>query len=155
MQKASRDGVAEEDRITKVLGMNWDIHRDRYMYNTGFSWDGKFTKRSALAFTCKVFDPLGILSPITTRGKVFLQSLWKCKIKWDESFEFLQEGKLKEKWLQQVREVHIAVTCHFDRQAVTSDSYEIHIFSDASKDSYGAVTYTRTPPCTEAMYCTG
>ncbi|CAL4237698.1 unnamed protein product [Meganyctiphanes norvegica] len=55
MQRASRDDVAEKDSIIKVLGMNWDINRDRYLYNTGFSWDGKFTKRSALAFTCKVF----------------------------------------------------------------------------------------------------
>ena len=149
MQRASRDDVAEKDSIIKVLGMNWDIDRDRYLYNTGFSWDGKFTKRSALAFTCKVFDPLGILSPITTRGKVFLQSLWKCQIKWDESFEFLQEGELKERWLHQVREVHTAVNCHFGRRAVTSDNYEIHVFSDASQDSYGAVTYIRTPPCRE------
>ena len=71
MQKASEEEVAEKDKLIKVLGMYWDIDSDKYLFCGGFEWDGKFTKRSTLAFSCKVFDPLGILSPVTTRNKVF------------------------------------------------------------------------------------
>ena len=146
-QIATRDGVLEEDTTIKVLGMYWDIDTDRYLYNTAVAWDGKFTKRSALAFVCKVFDPLGILAPITTRGKVFLQELWRCDIKWDDSFEFLQEGKLTSIWLQHVKNIQEAIKCNFARNVVTDNRYEIHVFSDASQDSYGAVTYVKTLPC--------
>ena len=97
MKKAEDENIAEKDTIIKVLGMYWDIDRDRYLYCTGFEWNGNFTKRASLAFSCKVFDPLGILSPITTRNKVFLQSLWKHDLKWDERFEFLIEVELKKK----------------------------------------------------------
>merc|ERR1711895_95470 len=127
----------------------WDIERDRYLYYTGFEWNGKFTKRSTLAFSCKVFDPLGILSPITTRNKVFLQSLWKLQLKWDESFEFLMDEDLKKKWLHLVRQTHVAMKCLFTRRAITSGKREVHVFSDASQDSYGAVAYIRTLPCSE------
>ena len=95
MQQASRDEVAVKDEVIKVLGMKWDTVKDRYLFATGFEWDGKFTKRSALAFTCKVFDPLGLLSPITTRNKVFLQQLWKSDLKWDEGFESLSKGSTR------------------------------------------------------------
>ena len=149
MKKAEEEDVAEKDSIIKVLGMYWDIDRDRYLYCTGFEWNGKFTKRSTLAFSCKVFDPLGILSPITTRNKVFLQSLWKHDLKWDESFEFLIEGELKLKWLHLVRQTHIAMKCFFTRRTIISEKREVHVFSDASQDSYGAVAYIRTLPCPE------
>ena len=149
MEKAGKDDVAEKDTLIKVLGMYWDIDRDRYLFCSGFEWNGKFTKRSCLAFACKVFDPLGILSPITTRNKVFLQSLWKFLLKWDESFEFLMGEELKRKWLHLVRETHVAMKCNFSRRAVTTKAYEVHIFSDASQDSYGSVAYIRTLPCPE------
>ena len=149
MKKAEDENVAEKDTIIKVLGMYWDIERDRYLYCTGFEWNGKFTKRACLAFSCKVFDPLGILSPITTRNKVFLQSLWKHELKWDESFEFLSENELRKEWLHLVRQTHVAMKCCFTRRAITSGKREVHVFSDASKDSYGAVAYVRTLPCPE------
>ena len=147
MRKAEKENVAEKDNIIKVLGMYWDIDRDRYLYCTGFEWNGKFTKRSCLAFSCKVFDPLGILSPITTRNKVFLQTLWKYELKWDESFEFLINEELSKKWLHLVRQTHVAMKCCFTRRAIISEKREVHVFSDASQDSYGAVAYIRTLPC--------
>ena len=51
--------MADENVIVKVLGLYWDIDRDRYLYNTEFEWDGNFTKRSALRFTNRAFDPFG------------------------------------------------------------------------------------------------
>ena len=149
MEKARKENVAEQDSLIKVLGMFWDIDRDRYLFCCALEWNGEFTKRSALAFSCKVFDPLGILAPITTRNKVFLQVLWGFMLKWDESFEFLENGELKDKWLHLVREVHVAMKCQFERRTVSYNQYEVHIFSDASQDSYGAVTYVRTLPCTD------
>ena len=44
MEKAKAQQVADENDIVKVLGLFWDIDRDRYLYNTNFEWDGNLTK---------------------------------------------------------------------------------------------------------------
>ena len=103
-----------------------------------------------MSFCCKIFDPLGFIAWLTTRNKVFLQTLWKELLKWDESFEFLKNGELREEWLKLVKQVHITVTgAAQDRRVITSDKYEIHHFSDASNQAYGAMTYLKILPCKE------
>ena len=57
MDKARALKCADEDKVVKVLGLFWDIDRDRFLFSTNFEWDRKFTKRSALSYTNKVFDP--------------------------------------------------------------------------------------------------
>lgn len=43
-----------------------------------------FKKRSALSHIAKVFDPLGLLSPVTIRGKILIQDLRREEIRdWD------------------------------------------------------------------------
>ena len=136
MQTARAQGVAEEGILVKVLGFFWDIDRDVFLYNTAFEWDGKFTKRSALRLTNRVFDPNGLLTPITMRKRVFMQRLWDhpaTEDKWDVSFEFLED--MKEVWLLLVKETCIAVRRVLKRRALLTEATEIHIFSDASKDA--------------------
>ena len=41
-------------------------------------------KTNALALISSLFDPLGLLSPLSIRGRIFLQTLWKAKVSWDE-----------------------------------------------------------------------
>ena len=144
MVKAKESDVADESKIVKVLGLYWNLDSDRYMFNTNFEWNGVFSKRSVLQFTNRVFDPLGLLTPILIRKRLFMQKLWKKKLKWNESFEFV-EG-LKDEWLCLVKESHIAVSLCFDRNAFFNSTSEFHIFSDASKEAYGAIIYVRTPP---------
>ena len=47
------------------------------------SW--RYTKCKVLSLVSSVFDPLGWVSPLTVRGKIFLQTLWKEKIGWDQT----------------------------------------------------------------------
>lgn len=42
------------------------------------------TKRNVLTTNAFIFYPFSILSPITIKVKIFMQQLWKEKIKWDE-----------------------------------------------------------------------
>ena len=42
----------------------------------------------------KILDPLGLVTPVTFLGKVFLQELWKEGISWDE----LLSDNLYVKW---------------------------------------------------------
>ena len=47
------------------------------------SW--RYTKRKVLSLVSSVFDPLGWVSPLTVRGEIFLQTLWKEKMGWDQT----------------------------------------------------------------------
>ena len=42
------------------------------------SW--RYTKRKILSLVSSIYDPLGWVSPLTVRGKMFMQTLWKEKI---------------------------------------------------------------------------
>ena len=151
MQRARALECAEEDKVVKVLGLFWDIDRDRFLYNTNFEWDGKFTRRSALSFTNKVFDPLGWLAPLRNMRTKFIQKLWSNNRKWEESFEF--EEDYKQQWLKIVKETHLATQASKSRVVSWTQDSELHIFSDASKDAYGAVIYVRTPAKNETEKC--
>ena len=143
MDKATMLQVADTNPVVKVLGLYWDIGRDTYLFNSSLEWDKKFTKRSALSFTNKVFDPLGWLTPMSVRRRLFIQQLWAKELKWNDSFEFV--GNLAEEWLHIVEETHIAITSSKGRVAVFDTNSELHIFSDASAEAYGAIVYVRTP----------
>ena len=73
---------------TNVLGLEWDPRLDQLqivpsekLMNEA-SW--RFSKCNALALISSLFDPLGLLSSLSIRGRIFMQSLWKLKINWDE-----------------------------------------------------------------------
>jgi len=41
------------------------------------SFDVLPTKRELIKIIARIFDPLGLVTPVTFYGKVFLQELWK------------------------------------------------------------------------------
>ena len=46
--------------------------------------DKAFTRRGILSVTSSIYDPLGIVSPITLLAKKLLQDLCKQGLTWDE-----------------------------------------------------------------------
>lgn len=84
-------------KTSKTLGLLWSCANDTFSFNISPSasqGDGKITKRIILAETPKIFDPLGLLSPVVVLAKMFLQRMWSLKIPWDS--EIPQE--LASKW---------------------------------------------------------
>lgn len=43
------------------------------------------TKRTILANTAKLFDPLGLLAPLIEVPKLILQESWQQKLDWDDT----------------------------------------------------------------------
>ena len=97
----------------------------------------RFTKHKVLSLVSSVFDPLGWVSPLTVRGKIFLQTLWKEKMGWDQTLNTEQVKVIREILidLQKVDEFS------FPRHILHEHS-ELHVFTDASSRAYGAVVYT-------------
>ncbi len=43
------------------------------------------TKRHILQISSKIYDPLGLLSPVTVKAKLLMQEKWQDELEWDES----------------------------------------------------------------------
>ena len=72
---------------TSVLGVPWNLDSDNLYFAQKFSIDENstcFTKRSLLKFIGSIFDPLGMISPLTVSMRLLFRNLWKEKYDWDQ-----------------------------------------------------------------------
>ena len=72
----------------KILGVQWDKQNDKLQIDTEkFAQDiqgtERATKRSVLSAIAKMYDPIGIISPILVDAKILLQEICKMRIGWD------------------------------------------------------------------------
>ena len=87
--KVSVGGLEELSTLNghKVLGQNWDTVNDTFIYKldllANFTKDLKATKRNILKVVAKIYDPLGILSPLTIVMKILFQQISLVKFDWD------------------------------------------------------------------------
>lgn len=76
----------DDHNIVKALGMIWEPQVDVFRFTWKPSDDPEnVTKRTVLSEIARLFDPLGLISPVVTLAKILFQSLWKCptKLEWD------------------------------------------------------------------------
>ena len=103
------------------------------------------TKRSILTQTSKLYDPLGLLSPVIILWKIISQSVCKSKMDWGDPVEmFIHEKLLKLTQnsrmfgVVQLKRHYFCGVSFSDLQIV-----QVHGFVDASEKVYGAVVYLR------------
>jgi len=65
-----------EDAYVRVLGSHWDPVHDVIGYHVSPEL-GVYTKRGVLSVIARLYDPIGMLAPVTFWAKDFLQRLWK------------------------------------------------------------------------------
>ncbi|CAB3979520.1 Hypothetical predicted protein [Paramuricea clavata] len=70
------------------------------------------TKRDVLRASSKIYDPLGLITPITIRAKIFLQELWELKYAWDEPLP----KPLIEKWVKLSSDLEAATQTEVQRR---------------------------------------
>ncbi|KAK9694485.1 Pao retrotransposon peptidase [Popillia japonica] len=100
------------------------------------------TKRTILSEISQIFDPLGLLSPCTLSAKVLLQMLWMEKLTWDEPVP----TSIQTKWTSYRYNLSKLNDLQIPRYALCAKPthVEIHGFSDASLQGYGACIYLRS-----------
>jgi len=82
---ASEQQVSEPTNPVKVLGVYWNAKSDQLFLSPCIAtttWPNT-TKREILRWSSGIFDPLGFISPVTIRAKLFLQQLWEEHVNWD------------------------------------------------------------------------
>ena len=143
--QARAKGVLDKDNVTKILGMQWNVKSDELSYQPRkIPATGSVTKREILQQTSRVYHPLGLLSPVTVRAKLLMQSLWQQIYNWDIPLP----GDLQRKWAQLANDLNTVSEdtsfsrCYFEKyHAKGQNDQVLHIFVDASIHSYGAVVY--------------
>ncbi len=66
-----------------ALGLQWNVEYDTFRFNITVI-ENPHTRRGMLSMVSSVFDPLGILAPLTLPVKQLLQQLCKECYGWDE-----------------------------------------------------------------------
>ena len=85
-KKSMKNGdCADKLEKTKILGISWDLTADTLgIVPPKINLDCK-TKREIVGEISKVYEPLGLVLPITIRGRILIQKVWKTGISWDEN----------------------------------------------------------------------
>ena len=80
----------DSSNTIKTLGLCWNSKEDAILYAVkNLQNHDRLTKRVILSEVAKIFDPLGLLGPITLHRRILIQFLWKLQLTWDE---LLSEG---------------------------------------------------------------
>ena len=126
----------------KALGVAWDSREDKMYTSISLSSSFSNTKRGVISDIARTFDVLGWISPVILPMKLLYRDLWQTKVDWDDQVS-QQHAARHLQWredLPLLKEVRLP-RCYFGKEE--PDSIQLHGFSDASKEAYGAVIYVR------------
>ena len=74
--------VSPKENGSKLLGLKWNKVEDSLQVDFP-STRAVLTKRGLLTYLAKVYDPLGLLSPMLLEGKVLYREVCEAKVRWD------------------------------------------------------------------------
>ena len=135
----------EDSMHQKVLGMYWDTEEDTLLFRIKLhDTHARVTKRVVLSRANSIFDPLGLLGPYMVKLKILLRRIWTIepKVDWDDELP----TEIKNEWFTILDEMKEVPRIKFTRAIKPVDSIgdpDLVIFSDGSKQAYGAVAYLK------------
>lgn len=134
--------MAKDEEKTKLLGLVWFTNAD----HLGLSWESgeckSITKRSILARSSQIFDPLGLISPFVIRAKMIFQKLWEANLGWDDEVSSLVRQEWSQ-WLSECSGIESIKVPRYIYSSPSSTEKLVYCFCDASPRAYGAVVYIR------------
>lgn len=132
----------KQENSTKTLGLRWNTLTDNFIFQCKIEEaNTTHTKRSMLSDISKLFDPLGWLSPLSTKLKLIFQTVWKANINWHDE---IPDNILNE-WISLRDSLEHIELFQVPRWLGTqeNDEIELHGFCDASIHAYACVIYCR------------
>lgn len=143
-QQNSEVSLGSFPENVRTLGLIWHPATDTIGFNisSAITIPDKITKRAVLSQLMRVFDPLGLLSPLTIRGRILFQNAWRKGLDWDQE---LPAGDCH-KWKQWFSDILAVSNLKIPRWYLCKSfpsSRELHLFCDSSENAYAAVAYWR------------
>ena len=139
--------------VERALGVQWDADADMLVYDVKRMCHPT-TQRGLLGDVCSVYDPLGLLTPFTIRGKRLVQDLTRGQIGWDEPLTDRSLGEWKA-WVEELAGIgQVRVPrCIQPSGFGELSGVELHHFSDVSVTAYGSATYVRLVNTGDEVQC--
>lgn len=142
-QTKDLDIALGELNIERARGGQWCIEADEFQFRIIVK-QNPLTRRGVQPMVASVYNPLGFVAPFILVGKQILQALCRDKIGWDE--DLLQH--ILPQWESWLRDLPRLAALKIPRSYYPFDfaeveGYELHSFSDASLNGYGACSYLR------------
>ena len=137
--KDDRENVKHEQLDCKILGVPWNKKDDTLSVAMPSKTKEDVTKREILKTLASIYDPLGLISPVTLRGKLIYRAACDEKVAWDEPLS----KDLMKRWenFKQTLKINIAIPRSIAIFKEILDYVDLHAFADASKDGTSAVLY--------------
>ena len=148
LQKEVKDNnTSTQSSTVSILGLSWDTQTDTISFpvHAFDSTNTQLTKRKVLSTGSKLYDPLGMLSPVTLVAHLFIAEIWERKFGWDQSLP----PSLTAQWHTIEKELNAASHLEFRRWVHLDNAQPVslHIFTDASKSALGATAYLTQATC--------
>lgn len=134
--------LINDNEVIKTLGILWQPASDRFTFSVNFNLSSTISKRTIFSQIARIYDPLGLISPVVMVGKLLMQTLWQYKLDWDQSIPL----QLHTQWLEFRDELLYLNEFFVDRHIfnlTVNSMIELHGYSDASERAYGAALYIR------------
>ncbi|XP_054259832.1 uncharacterized protein LOC128984526 [Macrosteles quadrilineatus] len=140
----SQDILFSEDKdhnqFIKVLGLKWNQNTDEFTYEVPIQKTLP-TKRGILSMISRIFDPLGLVTPVVLWAKCMMQQIWFLGLDWDEILPddlFTQSKNF-------FHDLPLLSKLRIPRNVLPQNSTgaQLHGFSDASEFGYGCSVYLR------------
>ncbi|XP_028418032.1 uncharacterized protein LOC114542779 [Dendronephthya gigantea] len=139
--------------IERALGVRWNVSSDTFGFAIVIK-DRPATKRGILSIVSSIYDPLGFVAPYILSAKLILQELCRLKLDWDDK---IPDENLKhwQAWLHDLPQLENLAVERCFKPATMNDikSTQLHHFSDASQQGYGAVSYIRIEDISGNVKC--
>ncbi|XP_067934975.1 uncharacterized protein [Watersipora subatra] len=140
---ADLDLTSEPLPPERSLGVLWDTNTDHFTFKHEVP-SKPDTRRGVLSSVASVFDPLGLISPFTLKGRMILQDTCKGNSEWDAPLDSTLLKRWSD-WKSDLTNVnHIRVPrCLTPSTFDKLKSAQIHTFADASTTGHGHCSYLR------------
>ncbi|XP_023314096.1 uncharacterized protein LOC111693534 [Trichogramma pretiosum] len=131
--------------------MAWNLDTDELGFQVSvkgvseaiLSGKKKPTKRQFLSVIMSVYDPLGLLTPVTLSSRIVMQAVWRSGVKWDEKLRD-EEHDIWKNWLKALEAArNYRVPRCLEPRTRSYTHVELHVFCDASLEAYAAMAYAR------------
>ena len=129
----------------RVLGVRWNSGEDKLVFDLESLKEQLRqevpTKREVIGVAAKIFDPLGVMSPVTVSWKMLFQATCKAGLGWDQALG----GECLREWKRLKTAMEEETTTSVPRCYQIDNSKKIRLigFCDASEKAYAAVVYLR------------
>ena len=125
----------------KALGLGWDVKADKlYIIH---KLQHASTRSELLSSLPSIFDPLGLMAPLTIHGKLIFQETTRMKLPWKSALppDIQNEWNTWTDMLGHLNRIQVS-RCLIPPE-FTDGAFELHVFGDASNQAYGSVAFLR------------